>query len=80
MVRDPRRLDAGGQARQRVDYEAEGDGTRVTVDMEYELPMGLLGDVIDKLVAERMVARDVRHSSENFKALVEEEATVAATG
>ena len=69
----------GGQARQRVDYEAEGDGTRVTIDMEYELPMGLLGDMIDKLVAERMVARDVRHSSENFKALVEEEATVAAT-
>jgi uncharacterized membrane protein len=68
----------GGQARQRVEYEAEAGGTRVTVDMDYELPMGFLGEMLDKLVAERMVARDVRHSSENFKALVEEEAAVLA--
>ncbi len=68
----------GGQARQRIDYEREGNGTRVTIDLEYELPMGWFGERFNKRVAERMIARDVRHSSENFKALVEEEATVGA--
>ena len=68
----------GGQARQRIDYEPDGAGTRLTVDLEYELPMGFLGEMFNRVVAERMIARDVRHSSENFKALVEEEAMVGA--
>ena len=66
----------GGQARQRVEYEPDGSGTRVTVDMDYELPMGWFGEMFNKLVAERMIARDVRHSSENFKAFAEEEAGI----
>lgn len=70
----------GGHARQVIDYEPDGNGTRVTVDLEYELPMGWFGEMLNKLVAERMIARDVRHSSENFKALVEEEAGVVAAG
>ena len=43
--------------------------------------MGFLGDVADKLFGERAMTRDVHHSGENFKALVEEEATIStATG
>ena len=43
--------------------------------------MGFLGDVADKLFAERAMIRDVHHSGENFKSLVEEEAMVpTATG
>ena len=36
----------------------------------------LIGDIADKLLGERAMIRDVRHSGENFKALVEEEAMV----
>ncbi|HET9455789.1 MAG TPA: SRPBCC family protein [Candidatus Limnocylindrales bacterium] len=68
----------GGSARTRVAYEPDGAGCRVTIDVDYELPGGFLGGVADKLFAERSMARDVRHSSENFKALVEQEAAVAA--
>jgi uncharacterized membrane protein len=50
----------------------------MTIDLDYELPGGFLGGVADKLFAERAMARDVRHSSENFKALVEQEAAALA--
>jgi uncharacterized membrane protein len=66
----------GGSATQRVDYEPEAGGTRVTIDMEYELAPGLLGRLLSKAFAERIMERDVVHSGENFKALVEEQAKV----
>jgi len=69
----------GGGARQRVDYEPEGSGTRVTIDMEYEIAAGLLGQVLSKAFAERAIERDVQHSAENLKAVVEEASTVAVT-
>jgi uncharacterized membrane protein len=69
----------GGSARQRVDYEPEGTGTRVTIDMEYEIAAGILGQVLSKAFAERAIERDVHHSAENLKALAEEAATVAVT-
>src|ERR687893_1692978 len=49
----------GGSARQRVDYAPEDGGTRVTLDMEYELAPGLLGKLLGKAFAERMLERDV---------------------
>lgn len=67
----------GGSARQRVDYTAEAGGTRVTIDMEYDIASGILGQVISKLFAERAVERDVHHSADNLKAIVEEEARMA---
>jgi uncharacterized membrane protein len=66
----------GGSARLSVQYGADAGGTTVTVDIDYELPMGFLGDVVDKLFAERSMTRDVEHSGENFKALVEEQVMV----
>lgn len=71
----------GGTAHLIVRYEPDGSGTKLSTDLDYELPMGFLGDVADKLFAERAMVRDIHHSGENFKALVEEEAMVpAATG
>ena len=66
----------GGSAHLIVRYEPDGSGTKLTTDLDYELPMGFLGDVADKLFAERAMIRDIHHSGENFKALVEEQAMV----
>jgi len=69
----------GGSARQRVDYEPEESGTRVTIDMEYEIAAGILGQVLSKAFAERAIERDVHHSAENLKAVVEHASTTPAT-
>ena len=41
------------------------------MEIDYELPAGLLGQIADKLFVERTIERDLRHSIESFKALVE---------
>jgi uncharacterized membrane protein len=48
-----------------------GTGTDFETEIDYELPAGVLGQIADKLFMERAVERDLRHSLENFKALVE---------
>jgi uncharacterized membrane protein len=71
------KLSGAGGAKATLDQtftEADG-GTDTTVDVEYELPMGLFAGVAEKLVG-GSVERDLRHSMENFKALCE--ATVTA--
>jgi uncharacterized membrane protein len=54
--------------------EARG-GTDETLEIEYELPMGLFAGVAEKLLG-GSIERDLRHSMENFKALCE--ATIPA--
>jgi uncharacterized membrane protein len=54
--------------------EARG-GTDGTIDVDYDLPMGLFAGVAEKLLG-GFLERDLRHSMENFKALCE--ATVPA--
>ncbi len=68
----------GGGATQRVDYEPDGGGTRVTIDMDYEIAPGILGQVMNKLFAERALERDVHHSADNLKAVIEQEAKTPA--
>jgi uncharacterized membrane protein len=46
-------------------------GTRVNVDLEYQLPGGFLGEVLDAVYAERRNERELEHSLHNFKELVE---------
>lgn len=53
-----------------------GTGTDFEFEGEYELPAGFLGQIADKLFVERAVERDLRHSIENFKAIVEAKAPV----
>ena len=68
------RSPGGGGAHLIVRYAPDGSGTKLITDLDYELPMGFLGDVADRLFAERAMARDIQHSGENFRALVEEQA------
>jgi uncharacterized protein YndB with AHSA1/START domain len=48
-----------------------GSGADLEFEFEYELPAGFLGHIADKLFVERAIERDLDHSAENFKALVE---------
>jgi carbon monoxide dehydrogenase subunit G len=44
---------AGAHATLTETLEPEGDGTRVELDAEYDLPLGILGDAVDALFLER---------------------------
>ena len=46
-------------------------GTDYVIDIEYELPSGIIGQIADRLFVERAVERDLQHSIENFTALLE---------
>ncbi len=49
--------------------EARG-GTDATVELEYDMPMGMFAGVAEKLLG-GSIERDLRHSMENFKDLCE---------
>ncbi len=42
-----------------------------TIDIEYELPGGVLGEAVDRLFVERSIEREMKHVAENFGALAE---------
>jgi coenzyme Q-binding protein COQ10 len=71
-------LPGGGTATLIQRFAAAAGGTDCTVDMEYELPGGIIGGLANKLFVEGAIERDVRHSMENFKALLEAERPVDA--
>jgi uncharacterized membrane protein len=52
-------------------YAAEGEGTRLTCDLEYTVPGGGLGKIADRLVVERANAKSMEESLANIKALAE---------
>ena len=52
-------------------HAAEGGKTRLTAQVDYDMPGGALGKIADKLVIERMNTRNLEESLENLKALVE---------
>ena len=58
-----------------ITYTEVRGGTDATVELEYELPMGLFAGIAEKLLG-GSIERDLRHSMENFKVLCE--ATVPA--
>ena len=55
-----------------------GTGTNFEGEGDYELPMGVLGQVADRLFVDRAMERQMRHALENFKAIVEAKALVHA--
>ena len=61
----------GGTVSTTYRFTPVGDGTDYEFESEYQLPAGFLGQIADKLFVEKAVERDLRHSLENFKALVE---------
>lgn len=66
------KLSGAGGAKGTLDqtFTEAGGGTDTTIDVEYELPLGLFAGVAEKLLG-GSVERDLRHSMENFKALCE---------
>lgn len=52
-------------------FAPEGDGIRVTVTFDYEMPGGALGKVADKLIVEKMNTENLEKSLENLKKLAE---------
>ena len=55
----------------RMTFTPEGEGTRVTMRFEYEMPGGGVGKLFDRLVVERMNAQNLERSLENLKGLLE---------
>jgi uncharacterized membrane protein len=51
-------------------YAEAGGGTDVTVEFEYDFPLGLFGGIAEKLLG-GSIERDLRHSMANFKELCE---------
>ncbi len=47
------------------------DGTRLHVEGDYDLPAGILGQVVDRLFVERTIARDIDRANRSFRALCE---------
>ncbi len=68
----------GGTATLITRYAPAAGGTDITTELDYELPGGFVGGLADKLFVERAIERDFKHSSENFKAIVEAEVPVHA--
>lgn len=46
-------------------------GCRVDLEVEYDLPGGVLGDIADKVYVERRNEREAEHSLQNLKEIVE---------
>ena len=51
-------------------YEPEGSGTNVTATIEYEVPASALGRIVDRLIVERLNAKNLEQSLENAKIIL----------
>jgi uncharacterized membrane protein len=65
-------FEKGGSGWQTWDLKPENGGTLVAMEEEYTVPGSVLGKVVDRLIFEKMNARDMHHSLENLKLLMEE--------
>ncbi len=61
----------GGMLRMVQTVEQADEGSRVAVELDYELPGGLVGELFDSAYAERRNERELEHSLHNLKELVE---------
>lgn len=61
----------GSWMRMRQRVVPSGAGSRVELEVQYDLPGGVLGDAVDKLYVERRNEREAEHSLHNLKELVE---------
>ena len=65
-----------GSATLRGRFEPAAGGTDVTLENEYEMPLGFIGDAANKLFFEKSFAESWDKSLAKLKALVEAEASV----
>ena len=68
----------GGKLTQVLRLTPAGAGTDFEIEVDYELPPGFIGEIANKLFVEKAVERDLSHSIENFKAIVETKDPVLA--
>ena len=61
----------GGILRMAQTLKESSGGTRVEVELDYELPGGLIGELFDSAYAERRNEREVEHSLDNLRELLE---------
>ncbi len=61
----------GGWLKMRQRVSPKDGGSRVELEVEYELPWGALGQAVDKLVVERRNDREAEESLENLKNILE---------
>jgi uncharacterized protein YndB with AHSA1/START domain len=57
-------------------FEPAAGGTDVTIESEYQMPLGFIGEAANKLFVEKSFAESWDKSLAKFKALVEAEASV----
>jgi uncharacterized protein YndB with AHSA1/START domain len=57
--------------RMRQEVVAVDAGSRVQLQVDYELPAGVLGEAVDRMYVERRNQREAEHSLENLKELIE---------
>lgn len=65
------KADAGGWLKMKQTVVPSDRGSRVELEVDYELPGGFLGDVLDRVYVERRNEREAENSLHNLKALVE---------
>jgi uncharacterized protein YndB with AHSA1/START domain len=61
----------GGRVLLRTRLSPATRGTDAEIEVDYDLPIGFLGEIADKLFVEQAMERDMRHGVENFRSLVE---------
>jgi uncharacterized membrane protein len=61
----------GGRLDMRQVVTPTAAGSRVELTVDYDLPGGFLGDLLDRLYVERRNEREAEHSLQNLKDLVE---------
>jgi len=61
----------GGRLAMKQTVVPTDGGSRVELELDYELPGGFLGEVVDRAYLERRNEREVEHSLHNLKDLLE---------
>ncbi len=65
------RTPIGGYFRSTTHMQARELGTQVDWQMEYQLPMGFIGKILDFLIFRKAFEQTVRKYNDNFKAVAE---------
>lgn len=61
----------GGRLHMRQLVSSAASGCRVDLEVNYDLPGGVLGDIADRVYLERRNEREAEHSLQNLKDIVE---------
>lgn len=61
----------GGQLAMKQTIVPSGDGSQVELELDYDLPGGFLGEMVNQVFLERRNEREAEHSLHNLKELLE---------